>query len=186
MDRFKKILFWQPTNTILPFFLKNKINKFLLVFINYSIWVILAYFSFILIKSDNNIFLRLLFAISIGEIIERLFKVKIYRPRPIIKKKFKIPSGLIKNIYLTGSFPSGHTLKSTIFFFFILQYQVISPLVYLIIITPFLFFRIIVGLHYPFDIIGGILIGFILWLISIPILSPPFLNNFVSFFIKLI
>jgi membrane-associated phospholipid phosphatase len=104
----------------------------------------------------------------------------------MFKKGLKTPPGLVKSWYNTGSFPSGHTIKSTFFFLFVLQYQVINPSFYLIIVLPLLLFRVLIGFHYPIDMFGGFVIGVILWLISIPLTSPLFLNNIVSFFINLI
>jgi membrane-associated phospholipid phosphatase len=53
-----------------------------------------------------------------------------------------------------------------------------------------LLFRVLAGFHYPIDVIGGILIGTLLWLITHQLIFPLFLVetvrtifNFV-FFIK--
>ncbi len=180
------ILFWQPKGKPLAFFTKNKFTQILLIILNYSIWLIMFYISFLLIKSNPNNFLKILVAIIIGEIVERFLKQKFLWRRPMFQKGLKTPPGLVKGWYNTGSFPSGHTIKSTLFFLLILQFSVFNPFLYLFLVIPLLVFRVIVGFHYPVDIIGGLFIGIMLWLIATPINSPVFLNNIIGFFINLI
>ncbi|NCC71605.1 phosphatase PAP2 family protein [bacterium] len=180
------ILFWQPKGKPLAFFSKNKFTQILLIILNYSIWLIMFYISWLLIKFDPNNFLKILIAIIIGEAIERFLKQKFLWPRPMFQKGLKTPPGLVKGWYKTGSFPSGHTIKSTLFFLLILQFPVFNPLLYLFLVIPLLIFRVIVGFHYPVDIFGGLLIGISLWLIASPVNSPLFLNNIILFFTKFI
>jgi undecaprenyl-diphosphatase len=186
MKLWRKILFWQPKGKPLAFFLKNKIDEIILIFLNYAIWLVMFYIVFLLVKLDNSIFFKILIAILIGEFVERFLKRKFFWPRPMFKKGLKTPPGLVKSWYNTGSFPSGHTLKSTFFFLLILQYSVFSIPLYLILVIPLLFFRVIVGFHYPIDIIGGFLIGVSLWFITSSLNSPVFLNKIVAFFLNFI
>jgi membrane-associated phospholipid phosphatase len=76
------------------------------------------------------------------------------------------PKGLVDSWYKSGSFPSGHTIKSVFFFLFVLTSGVMSPYLYLLIVVPLLFFRILVGFHYPIDLYGGVIIGYLAWLVS--------------------
>lgn len=187
---FKKFLFWQPKKDILRFLLKSKLGKYFVTTTNYIIWVFLFYISYILIKKDTNIFWQLFIATLFGEIIERLMKNKISWQRPLFKRNGTTPPGLIDCWYKAGSFPSGHTIKVVYFLLFIIQYQVFSVPLFLSIVSPILFFRVLIGLHYPIDMFGGIIIGVILWLFTKGIVFPTFLTeiirvifNFV-FFIK--
>jgi membrane-associated phospholipid phosphatase len=157
------ILFWQP-----PFDLLKIINKYsfktpLLIFLNYFIWLFFVYISFLLVIKDINIFWQLLAVTTMGEIIEKYGKSHAMWKRPFFLHHSHVPTGLVESWYETGSFPSGHTLKATFFFLFILQYGVISPTAFLSIVVPLLTFRVLVGFHYPIDMFGGAFFGFILW-----------------------
>jgi membrane-associated phospholipid phosphatase len=186
----KNLLFWQPKTDYLRWFQKNILGKKILIILNYIIWVFFFYLSYLLIRRNINIFWQILFATVIAEVIERFVKSKVYWRRPMFERKDKTPVGLVDSWYKTGSFPSGHMIKAVFFLLFILQYEVFSPLFFIIFIIPLLAFRIIIGFHYPIDMLGGIIIGFLVWLSSSWIVLPETINHLVQtvfnfiFFIK--
>jgi membrane-associated phospholipid phosphatase len=85
----------------------------------------------------------------------------------------------VERWYKTGSFPSGHTMKAVFFLLFILQYQVFSPVIYLLITISLLSFRVLAGFHYPIDMLGGLVLGLSIWLTTYRLQFPPFLVNFI-------
>lgn len=176
----KSILFWQPKKDYLRYFELNSNRKKTLIVLNYLIWVFFFYLSYLLIKESTNVFWQILFATIIAEFFERFIKSKIYWRRPLFEKKDKLPTGLVSSWYKTGSFPSGHTIKAVYFLLFILQYQVFPLPLFLLIVLPLLFFRIIIGFHYPIDIIGGAIVGFVVWLSSSWIILPNTLTQFIK------
>jgi len=157
------LLFWQPQFDLIKIINKFKYSTALMIFLNYFIWVFFVFISFLLVFKDINIFWQLFIATFFGEIIEKYGKSHALWKRPFFKRHSHVPTGLVESWYETGSFPSGHTLKATYFFLFAMQYQVISPIIFLLIVIPLLTFRVVVGFHYPVDMIGGTLIGFVLW-----------------------
>jgi membrane-associated phospholipid phosphatase len=160
----KSWLFWQPKTDYLRFFSSTKFCRRLLIFLNYAIWLFFFYLSYLLIKNDFAIFWRLFFITLLAEIIERLIKKKVFWRRPMFLRHDQTPTGLVDKWYRSGAFPSGHTIKATFFFLFLIQYPVFSLPLFLIICLSLLFFRVLVGFHYPIDLLGGILIGFLIWL----------------------
>ena len=157
------LLFWQPQFDLINIINKFKYSTILMVFLNYFIWIFFVFISFLLVFKNINIFWQLFIATLFGEIIEKYGKSHALWKRPFFKRHSHVPTGLVESWYETGSFPSGHTLKATYFFLFAMQYQVISPIIFLIIVIPLLTFRVIVGFHYPIDMVGGVFFGFILW-----------------------
>lgn len=190
MFSIKKFLFWQPQKDWLRWLEKKSLGKKILIFLNYIIWIFFFYISFLLVKNNPNTFWQILIATIIAEVFERFLKSKVYWRRPLFNRKDKTPIGLVNRWYETGSFPSGHTVKAVYFFLFIIQYQVFSVPAFISIVTPLLFFRVIVGFHYPIDLLGGAISGFLIWLLSKWIVFPSDLNNFIQtifnfvFFIK--
>ena len=175
-----KFLFWQPERDLLKTLLGLDKGKYILIFFNYIIWIFLFYISYLLVKNDINSFWQLLIAVVSTEIVERYVKKKIYWRRPLFNRKDKTPPGLVDKWYKTGSFPSGHTIKSVYYLLFIIQYQVFGPIAFISIITPLLLFRVLMGFHYPIDIVGGVVIGVISWFITKNIVFPDFANNFIQ------
>lgn len=184
------LLFWQPKVDYLQVVLSTPLGRRLLIVFNYLIWTFLFYVSYLLVKSNTNIFWQLLFATLLGEVVERFVKSKVYWKRPMFVRHNSTPPGLVSNWYKTGSFPSGHTIKSVYFLLFVIQYQVISPTVFILVTAPLLIFRVIVGFHFPVDLIGGGIIGILLWLFTSWIEAPDIANQLVKtifnffFFIK--
>jgi undecaprenyl-diphosphatase len=186
-----KLLFWQPSTDLFKKISEYKYGGKFLVFINYIIWVYLFYVSYLLIKKDTNVFWQLFLATIISEVIEKILKVKCFWKRPMHLKNNIIPDGLLKSWYQKGSFPSGHAMKVMFFLLFVLQYSIfINPIYFVVVVLPLILARILLGLHYPIDVLGGLILGFLIWLPIHFLIFPDFLVNFVEiifnfiFFIK--
>lgn len=102
-----------------------------------------------------------------GTLLYKWLKGKTLRPRPYEVRQ---------DIWLTGtpldkfSFPSGHTLHAVVFSMVALSYY---PALSLFVI-PFTFMvalsRIVLGLHYPSDVVAGAVIGAAIAVLSIGLL----------------
>jgi len=174
------LLFWQPKTPYLQKILALEYGNMLMVLLNYQIWFFLLFMVFLLITKTPNSFLPIVICTIIGEYVEKFGKKHGPWKRPILAHHQEPPPGLVTRWYKSGSFPSGHTIKATFFFLFIIQYHVIHPLVYLVATVPLLIFRVFVGFHYPIDMIGGVFFGFLLWYFSHGIISPEVLNTFIT------
>lgn len=175
----KKLLFWQPRFDLLRFLNRSQIGKIFIVIFNYAIWVFLFFVSYLLIKSDTNIFWQLLIATVVGEVIEKYGKSHALWRRPLYQRNDATPTGLVDRWYKTGSFPSGHTIKAVYFLFFIIQHHTMLPLNYLLVVIPLIALRVIIGFHYPLDVLGGAVFGSIIWLLTKNIVFPEFLTQIV-------
>ncbi len=187
----KNFLFWQPQKDLYKKIYQSRYGKKFLIVVNYIIWVFLFFVSYLLIKENTNIFWQLFFASIIGEIVEKILKVKSFWKRPLHLNNNTLPNGLLKSWYKKGSFPSGHTIKAVYFFILLLQTQIfISPFWFSVIVTPLLLIRVFLGLHYPIDVLGGGVIGFLIGILFLQIQFPLFLINLIQpifnfiFFIK--
>lgn len=180
----KSILFWQPQKDYLRLLSSSSLGRPVLVFLNYAIWLFFFYISYLLVRVNFSIFWQLFFATLFAEIIERMIKKKIFWRRPMFLRHDATPPGLVDKWYRSGAFPSGHTIKAAIFLLFLIQYPVFSMPLFLIICFSLLFFRVLVGFHYPIDILGGLFIGYIIWLPShlLNLLTP--FDNFLQIIFK--
>jgi membrane-associated phospholipid phosphatase len=175
-----KISFWQPHFDLLRYLSLSKFGRILIIFLNYAIWFFLFFISYLLIKSNPNTFWQLLIATAIGEFIEKYGKKHALWRRPLFVRHDSTPIGLVDSWYQTGSFPSGHTVKVTYFFLFILQYHLFSSPIFLAVSLPLLFFRILVGFHYPIDMLGGAIIGLAIWFLTHQIIAPAVLTQIIQ------
>lgn len=171
--------FWQPRFDLLKLLNQTTIGQVSVIILNYFIWLFLFLISYLLIKHQTNVFWQLLVATLLGEIIEKFGKAHALWRRPMYMKNDSTPAGLVDRWYKTGSFPSGHTVKAVYFLLFILQYKVFDPIVYLLIALPLLTFRIVIGFHYPIDMIAGAVIGSLLWLLTHQIIAPASVTEIV-------
>jgi undecaprenyl-diphosphatase len=100
--------------------------------------------------------IHMLLAGLVGTLVYKWLKGKTLRPRPYEVRQ---------DIWLTGkpldkfSFPSGHTLHAVVFGLVVLSYypelaSIIVPFTVMVGLS-----RVVLGLHYPSDVLAGALIG---------------------------
>lgn len=162
--RASSFLFWQPQTDYLRRLQKTTSGKIILIVLNYVIWVFFFYLSYLLVHFDIRFFWKLLLATLLAEIIERFIKKKVLWRRPMFLRHDATPVGLVNSWYHTGSFPSGHAIKVTVFLLFLFFYPVFPIPFYLLITSLLLLFRLLMGFHYPVDFLGALFIGFFCWL----------------------
>jgi membrane-associated phospholipid phosphatase len=179
-------LFWQPKFDLLDCLLQRKAGHVKLIFLNYLIWFFLLFVCYLLINRHPDLLFPILVSIVISEIVEKYGKQHALWRRPFFKKHQHTPPGLVESWYKTGSFPSGHTIKAAYFFFLIAQVQVISPVVYLLVTIPLILFRVLVGFHYPIDVVGGLAIGWLIWLFSSLFPSPEIVTNLIEIILSFV
>jgi len=115
-------------------------------------WPLLLFFSFLAyaVLKDRKIFL-VFFGLLLTTFLTTILKFAIAAPRP--------PFGKIDTMFLSYSYPSGHTalafFLAAVFSFF---YPKSRYVVYLIAVLV-AFSRVFLGVHYLIDIIGGVILG---------------------------
>lgn len=144
----------------------------------YVMFLMIAGFAlFILLKKHDKtrifIALQSFAAAFLGRaVIVSLIRVFFFRTRPFVAG---IVNQLVEHNPAEPSFPSGHTTVMFALAFSLLFYDKKWGAVYLIIALISALSRIVVGVHFPFDILGGILVGF---------LSAIFMKWFFDFWIR--
>ncbi len=176
----KKFLFYQPEHDYLRLLVHKKFGIKILLILNYFLWPFLGLISYLIIKNSANYFWQILVSCIITEFIEHILKNNFFWKRPLFVRRDKLPPGLVKKWYETGAFPSGHMTKASYFFFIVLATHVISPSVFLLIALPLMIFRVIVGFHYPIDMLGGFLTGSLAWFVTKNLIFPDILVSLIK------
>lgn len=144
----------------------------------YAMFLMIAGFAlFILLKKYDreriNATLQAFAAAFLGRaIIISIIRIFFFRPRPFVSG---IVNQLVEHNPMEASFPSGHTTVMFALAFSLLFVNRKWGIVYLIIALISALARVVVGVHFPFDILGGILVGF---------LSAIFMKWFFDFWIR--
>lgn len=150
---------------------KSRLLDFLMVFgaefLIYIAFCLAFYFSFAGGIKEKKA-LRLTFiAVVLGYLIVQIIRIFVDIPRPMIAHKI---SPLIANPN-ASSFPSAHTTTMSILAFSFLYYKskVASFLIIFLIWVGVS--RIFVGVHYPLDILGGMVVGLLSVSLAVPFVS---------------
>jgi undecaprenyl-diphosphatase len=132
-------------------------------------WYILMLAILIVQQTDGvKPVLHMLAAGLTGTLIYKWLKHKTHRPRPY---------QVHQDVWLVGkpldhfSFPSGHTLHAVAFGLVALFYFPVLAIVLIPFIVMVAMSRVILGLHYPSDVLAGAAIGYVIALISISLVS---------------
>ena len=151
----------------------------IITFLGSTIGIIIISIIILLLLKDNNKRILYLIIVGVGVALNSLLKVLIHRPRPDVLKL------VTENTY---SFPSGHTLASSLVIGFLLfliwessgklkksHKVLLSPLLVIISIL-IVISRIYLGAHYLTDCLGAYLLASIILINSITlfqILNSP-------------
>ncbi|BAL80271.1 undecaprenyl-diphosphatase [Caldisericum exile] len=133
-----------------------ELNTFMIFMAKYIVFLIPLYLTYLLIKKDFKGFLfmgtSVIFALLIGYITKTLF----YHPRPFV---MGLGIDLVKDD-ATSSFPSNHTTSMFAFATSLyLMKKHVSGVIALILGVLLGVARVYIGVHFPFDILGGIFFG---------------------------
>ena len=130
----------------------------------FSIWILVCVLLFVFGgKKGRNVALVCIVALVFGYCLTEILKDIVVRPRP-----YAMLEGVRVLAYIDGSsWPSGHTVASFIGAIIIGKSYSVNikgkncKLIYPLLVFAFLvgFSRIYNGVHYPFDVISGALIG---------------------------
>jgi undecaprenyl-diphosphatase len=128
-------------------------------------WYILMFAILVTQQADGiKPVLHMLAAGLSGTLIYKWLKHKTHRPRPYQVRQDVFLSGKPLDHF---SFPSGHTLHAVAFGLVALFYFPVLAVVLIPFIVMVAMSRVILGLHYPSDVLAGAAIGYVIALISI-------------------
>ncbi|MBI4919380.1 phosphatase PAP2 family protein [archaeon] len=129
------------------------LDYFFIFITHFGILIILA---LVLFTKDKKLILQAAFAFLLAVMIDQLINFLFFRPRPFV---LGLGTLLISKSGLTSSFPSGHTLMSfapaAVLFFKNHELGKYALLVASLVGLS----RIYVGVHYPSDVLAGMIFG---------------------------
>ena len=119
-------------------------------------------------KENTQLFMGVLFAITISDLVLSILKGAYFRPRP-----YQILSGVTLPIGQdeASSFPSGHATRAFAVFALIATQKGRKYALLLLLSTGVALSRVIIGLHFPSDVLGGGFLGIALAMMSVIFLS---------------
>lgn len=140
-------------------FWKYKFNDWIRDFTSLGNPLILLLVPFAVLGTQG-IFYKLLIALCVNELICSLIKLFFHKPRP----DGQAYKGILEKID-AGSFPSIHASRITLVYLTLFNYTNIIPLkiIFLLVIFVVTYSRVSLKRHYWNDIIGGVIIGGIIF-----------------------
>ena len=153
----------------------NTLLNHVAIFFSHNLSVLFIVFILALLffqgKNYRSLFFKTLFMIVLTLLIEDFIELLYYHPRP-----FELDLGVkLIDHGATSSFPSSHTLTiSTLAFSFLMGGYKKIGIVGLLFSVLVGWSRVYLGVHFPFDILGSLMIAYL-----VVVLSHSFFENFV-------
>jgi undecaprenyl-diphosphatase len=104
-------------------------------------------------KASMNAFLAAIAALGLNLIASTIY----FEPRPFVHHKVNL---LVKHS-ADASFPSDHASGGSALSFAEIKFDRLIGKIMMVLTLLLLFARVYVGVHYPFDVVAGFVIGFI-------------------------
>ncbi|ATD55700.1 phosphatase PAP2 family protein [Clostridium chauvoei] len=139
------------------------------------IWIVIAVIL-LCIKKYRKVGITLILALIIMTILgEGIIKHLVQRPRPFLV----VPDiELIVKAPMSYSFPSGHTGSSFAAAFVLSSYFKDKKYLFLGIATLMGFSRLYLFVHYPSDVIAGVIVGFISYKVASILINKIFTKKY--------
>ena len=125
-------------------------------------------------KENTKIVIGVLFAITISDLVLSILKGAYFRPRPYQTLTPNLPLNLPLGQDEGSSFPSGHATRAFAVAALITMQKGKKYSLLLLLSVGVAVSRVIVGLHFPSDVVGGGFLG-----IALAVASVAFLSRYV-------
>lgn len=151
------------------------LDKLMIFLANDLIWItafLIIFLAFVGKLKEKKAFLLSVLGVIFAAILIFLIRLFFFEPRPFVTLSL---TPLVDESAGSAAFPSFHTTLMAIPAFVFLFVKSKWAPIFVIFLILVAFARIYVGAHYPFDILGGLLVGFL----SV-FLSSKLLNKFLN------
>jgi len=134
----------------------NPIFDIVMPFISKTLYPVIAITTLIILIKNRQFGIKLIYAIILASVILLSLKYSVNEPRPYL---------VLDNIHLLAnegcepSFPSGHATLSFTLATSLIHYSKKIGIIFLIWAIIVAYSRVYIGVHYPFDVIAGMIIG---------------------------
>jgi undecaprenyl-diphosphatase len=152
-------------------FINNKVQQYpsidnvMIIFAEYVQYAFVLLIILLWIKNKTNFRVMAfqgLFALTLAYTVNRIIELFIYRERPFISHNIK---QLIEHA-ANSSFPSDHATKAIVIAATLLLSAYRFKYIWFFLALGVAFSRVWVGVHYPFDVIAGIVHGLLIALFT--------------------
>ena len=122
-------------------------------------------------KENTQVLIGVLFAITVSDLVLSILKGAYFRPRPYQTLTPNLPLNLPLGQDEGSSFPSGHATRAFAVAALITMQKGKKYLPLIVLSAGVAVSRVVIGLHYPSDVLAGGFLGIVLAAISVTFLS---------------
>lgn len=120
-------------------------------------WIVISIILYLFgSQKEKDVAKRMIIILLVTTLITQLVKILVMRPRPYTELSNLVVLGLETDY----SFPSGHTSTSTAMAYLLSREY--KKWIFMLIPIVVAFTRLYIGVHYPSDVLGGFLLGFLI------------------------
>ncbi|MBE6485634.1 MAG: phosphatase PAP2 family protein [Methanosphaera stadtmanae] len=120
-------------------------------------WIVISIILYLFgSQKGKDVAKRMIIILLVTTLITQLVKILVMRPRPYTELSNLVVLGLETDY----SFPSGHTSTSTAMAYLLSREY--KKWIFMLIPIVVAFTRLYIGVHYPSDVLGGFLLGFLI------------------------
>jgi len=142
-------------------------DDFIIFSARYLIVILFVFCAFFLFRISKKATATFILAVAFAFLADQLFHRFLPVERPFIGREVNLLLPHVKSF----SFPSGHVLLAASSAFSLFFYQKKTGLLAILVVVLIGFSRVVGGIHWPLDILAGLLFGFLIALSAKKILD---------------